>query len=160
MKIDRSLQWEILQYFERAYPNYVTLARFYPASPEDVEANLQYLAEHQLLDWKKAPNSTLRQDYGWKITAKGLDFMMNDGGLSAILNVVTVRFEAQSLKALLEASIRKELPEEEQQKYVDALDDLSAEATRSLVEQVVGLVVEKSVQAGPFIVQFLSRFFT
>src|SRR5882672_5223716 len=39
------------------------------------------------------------------ITVKGLDFLQDDGGLGAILNVVTVRFEAETLRALIEAKV-------------------------------------------------------
>jgi hypothetical protein len=37
--------------------------------------------------------------------SEGLDFLEADGGWSAILNVVTIKFDADTLRALLEAKI-------------------------------------------------------
>jgi hypothetical protein len=51
-----------------------------------------------------------------KITARGLDFLEDDGGLGAILNVVTIRLEADTLRQLLETKINaSDMPEADKQ---------------------------------------------
>ncbi len=40
-----------------------------------------------------------------KITAQGIDFLADDGGLSAILGVVTVKFKEDQLRKILEKKI-------------------------------------------------------
>jgi hypothetical protein len=40
-----------------------------------------------------------------KITSRGIDFLADDGGLAAILGVVTVKLHEETLKALLEAGV-------------------------------------------------------
>ena len=42
---------------------------------------------------------------GARITAKGIDFLEDDGGLSAILGVVTVKLHADTLREMLAKKI-------------------------------------------------------
>ena len=51
-----------------------------------------------------------------KITAKGVDFIRDDGGLSAILSVQTVKLHEDTLKELLSIAIQQaKLPEPEKE---------------------------------------------
>jgi hypothetical protein len=70
--------------------------------PPDLGANLAYLEEHGLVDAKWGHGSSIAVA---KITARGIDFLADDGGLSAILRVVTVQLHEKTLKAILEASV-------------------------------------------------------
>lgn len=101
--IDRSRQRQILEGLAEAYP----LVQFIPPDEQDAEfaANLHYLMEHGLVEAKFArdqspprPNPT-KSRYGQpkliatdiRITARGMDLLADDGGLSAILTIVNVR---------------------------------------------------------------------
>jgi hypothetical protein len=128
------------------------LQELYPASGtfqcEDDErrllaANLMYLEEHNLcesgvevgLDGHIHLNPS-------RITAAGIDFLADDGGLSAVLGVVTVKLHADTIRELIAAKIdAAELPPEEKsalRKRLAALPEAAlTEATKNLVR--VGL---------------------
>jgi hypothetical protein len=64
--------------------------------------NLFYLQEHDLCETSTQENSDGFISWrGTKITAKGVDFLENDGGLSAILGVVRVKLHADTLRDIL-----------------------------------------------------------
>jgi hypothetical protein len=87
-----------------------------------------------------------------RITARGLDFLEDDGGLSAILGLVTVRFEADTLRELLSASLdQSTAPQEARAKAKGLLSKLSGEALGELVRQLVGVAVAKAPEALPLI---------
>jgi hypothetical protein len=72
------------------------------------------------------------------ITAAGLDFLEDDGGLSAILGVVTVKLHADTIRDLIDAKIEtSSLPAEEKSKLRKALAGLSEAGLR---EVITGLV--------------------
>lgn len=116
--LDRNLQREILKELNNIYPDSKTYEYWIDAAIAQVvgvietvgeaelyiakrSANLQYLAEHGLVVFvdKTRITSTV------KITAKGIDFLMDDGGLSAILGVVTVKLHSDTIQALIAAKI-------------------------------------------------------
>ncbi len=83
VKIDRALQRQILEFLEERYPNSVDTALLPCTAAADCQANLHYLHEHRLVE-----GSSLR-DQGpdfimVRITARGLDFLADDGGVEAI----------------------------------------------------------------------------
>ena len=94
----------------------------YPASAEltqspfwdhpHIHANLIYLQEHQLIDGTLVNGNMEIWNPG--ITAKGLDFLEDDGGLSAILGAITVKLDPDDLRALIAARIEEsDLPTEQ-----------------------------------------------
>lgn len=96
MKLDRELQRQILEKLADAYPDEIfeVAPKFPSAGRSSVFFNLQYLAEHGLVNSgvrKSQSGDTEDQWYelGTKITATGLDFLADDGGLGAILGVGT-----------------------------------------------------------------------
>lgn len=121
MEIDRKLQHNLLFELKQAYPNGLTIDYLYfkcveeqtPQTdtfeqmlallkmPKDVtafqhlKANLVYLAEHQLIADVTENNTAML-----KATVKGVDFVENDGGLSAILNTVCVSYHADTMAQL------------------------------------------------------------
>lgn len=67
-----------------------------------------------------------------------MDFLANDGGLSAILGVVTVKFEADTLKAILENRINQsDLSPENKQSMIDSLRELPAESIKHLTMKLL-----------------------
>jgi len=77
------MQREVLEFLQQHYPNSVDASVAPCASAEGYQANLHYLHEHRLIE-----GSSLR-DQGpdfvmVRITARGLDFLADDGGVEAI----------------------------------------------------------------------------
>lgn len=115
--LDRNLQHEILKELNNIYPDSKTYEYWIDAAIAQVtgvietvgeaelyiakrSANLRYLAEHGLVVCNdKNLSATV------KITAKGIDFLSDDGGLSAILGVVTVKLHSDTIQALIAAKI-------------------------------------------------------
>ena len=115
--LDRNLQREILKELNNIYPDSKTYEYWIDAAIAQIvgvietvgeaelyiakrSANLRYLAEHGLVVCNdKNLSATV------KITAKGIDFLTDDGGLSAILGVVTVKLHSDTIQALIAAKI-------------------------------------------------------
>lgn len=106
--LDRELQLTILQVLRPVYPEWLGQETFPSRSKEELDATLSYLAEHGLLELNVARYKGISIISSAKITAAGLDFLADDGGLSAILGVVTVRFDDETIKALLIDRIKNE----------------------------------------------------
>lgn len=152
MRLDRDLQRSILQALADEYPGptkpaWQKITRL--AEENVVVGNLLYMEEHGLVE------SGLRRgasgDYtintgGFKITARGLDFLQDDGGLSAILGVVTIKFHDDTIKQLIEAKIlQSDLPPQDKKRWTDQLRSLPAETTKHLVLKLV----DKGLESGP-----------
>lgn len=143
MVLDRVLQNKILNIAMDCYPrsvNYELDELFKNIDNRKIAANLMYLAENKLL--KDNPITiTLDNNFSIehiKITHKGIDFLQDDGGLSAILDVVTVKFEADTLKAILENRIsQSDLGPEEKQSMIDSLRELPAESIKHLTTELL-----------------------
>ncbi|MGC0154822.1 hypothetical protein ACPRNU_20385 [Chromobacterium vaccinii] len=107
-----------------------------------VVANLRYLEGHGLVinQYTQALGEP-PAIFNSKITAKGVDFLANDGGLGAILGVQVVKLHDDTLKAILSAHIdRSELPQDEKSGLKAALSALPAVALSKLTE----LILEKA----------------
>lgn len=104
-RLNRKTQLELLQDMEKVYPRPAT--RFGGRRMDDAcLPDLSYLEELGLcvVDAKHDLGGGCSL-YHAKITVKGLDFLTNDGGLSAILNVVTVKLHADTIRELIEAKV-------------------------------------------------------
>ena len=72
------------------------------------------------------------------ITAAGLDFLEDGGGLSAILGVVTVRLHADTVRALIDAKIEASpIPAEEKSRLRKVLAHLSEASLRVATTDLV-----------------------
>lgn len=106
-QIDRSFQRSLLLWMRDKYPS---MAYKVPKSLDGNDRrfylNLFYLQEHDLFETSTQENSDGFISWrGTKITAKGVDFLENDGGLSAILGVVRVKLHADTLRDILAKKI-------------------------------------------------------
>lgn len=147
MALDRDLQLKLLTTLSEIYPhNHDFNPDFAYNSEERTKAlkNLYYLQSHGLVTEKSVhkSNSVGSQSpiiFGSSaITHKGMDFLANDGGLSAILGVVTVKFEADTLKAILENRINQsDLDPESKQSMIDSLRELPAESIKHLTTELL-----------------------
>ena len=151
MILDRAFQHKILSLVMDSYPSSTVpskgnqLLSSDDNSEKKLAANLKYLEEHGLIK-PKSFEMSLDDHYmfqGIKITHKGVDFLADDGGLSAILNVVTVKFEASTLKAILESKINQsDLDPDDKKSMIHALEELPAESIKHLTTKLLDECVD------------------
>lgn len=157
MKLDRDYQRELLELLAKSYPR-----------PHDVRqlvqdlkgedgakylANMAYLDEHGLVESKISYGLNGDALMGLpRITHRGMDFLADDGGLSAILGVVTVKLHADSIRELIASKVESaSIPPAEKSKLKQHLATLSAEAMKTLAKSLV----EKGLQNVPDVVHWL-----
>ena len=156
--LDRNLQREFLSELYKVYPDNITYDYYINAAiaqttgvieaEEDAlfvlkqSANLQYLAEHGLVVFGDKTFITATV----KITAKGIDFLMDDGGLSAILGVVTVKLHSDTIQALLNTKIdQADIPPEEKSKLKVILSKMGDVALAKLTEKAIDAVTSPQI---------------
>lgn len=143
MLLNRELQNQILQIAASCYPSQANqeLNELYEhLKDQELAANLRYLEQHGLIESESFLISLdgFYSFNGVTITNIGMDFLADDGGLSAILGVVTIKFEANQLKLLLESKIiASNLPPERKQSMIDVLRELPAESIKHLTTKIV-----------------------
>lgn len=143
MILDRELQRQILNIAAKVYPRPVgdELDELYePLDDHLLAANLRYLEQHGLIELKSVYISVdgLFSFGDVLITHKGMDFLADDGGLSAILGTVTIKFETEQLKAILAAKIMSsDLSPERKTTMIDAIKELPAEGLKHLTTKIV-----------------------
>ncbi|MBD9432662.1 hypothetical protein IB257_22200 [Achromobacter sp. ACM03] len=144
--LNRETQLICLQRLAAEYPNEVNVDSWENEFP-DCAVNLAYLHEHGLINATIVrPMSGPAQVVAACITAQGMDFLADDGGLGAILGVVTVRLHDDTIKAMIESTIlQSDLPQPEKKRWLDQLRSLPAETTKHLVLKLV----DKGLESGP-----------
>jgi len=156
-RLDRQLQLKLLELMRDCYPS------IWHDVPDEIcngenefFFNIKYLEEHGLCVIE-APES-LDGHFSWgsgKITAMGIDFLEDDGGLSAILGVVTVKLEADTVRRLLREKIDEtELPADEKTKWKGFVSGLSDTALRAATSDLI----QTGLQHIPNVVEMLRRF--
>lgn len=169
MILDRELQLELLSKIAEYYPFAWTDFERKPGTEEyfNIAVNLNYLKGHGLLT---EDSISVRHDFMGKgggnifitkpkITEKGLDFLKDDGGLSAILSVVTIRFETETLKAIISTKINEsDLSQEQKQSMTLALEELPAESIKHLTTKLLDECVDNLPSAMTVIGTWLSSF--
>jgi hypothetical protein len=100
---ERQTQRELLEKLRDVFPAEITGGAVFAGIEHTVAVReLFYLSGHGLIDLKA--DRMLDGEYGFltaRITSAGIDFLADDGGLTAILGVVTVKFHEDTIKALL-----------------------------------------------------------
>ncbi len=158
MKLNRKFQLDLLQQLSACYPNDLDHAQLQELEKDEgFYANLQYLHSHELLEGNIAQSMSGEwYCHSIRASAKGMDFLADDGGLSAILGVVTIKLHDDTIKQLVEAKIlQSDLPESEKKRYLAQLRELPAETTKHLVLKLVDLGLEKGPEAIGTIGRFL-----
>lgn len=156
MKLDRGLQLELLNKLAEVYQEGMNTQPLIRENP-DVTANLFYLREHGLITGSVttlvgAPQRFIHA----RITAAGMDFIADDGGLSAILGVVTIKLHDETIRSLIEARIRdSNLPDEEKTTLLDQLRELRGESIKHLTMKLLDLGMENLPAVIPLIQRFL-----
>lgn len=156
MPLNRALQLDILHTLAEHYPRGLAKGHFnkWPNST-DFMFQLKYLEEHGLASRAWTGHTSPTPDFA-HITAKGLDFIADDGGLSAILGVVTIRLHDDTIKQLVAQKIQEsDLPPADKKQYLDQLRELPAETTKHLVMKLVDMGLEAAPQAMGLLGKFL-----
>lgn len=139
-KFSRTRQREILVAAKAAFPGHYDCHQGINGKPaSEYHTDILYLAGHGLLTvgkplyYERDPKEVLIT-----ITVKGIDFLEDDGGLAAILGVVTVRLHDDTIKSLIEAKIQEaDLTPPDKKRYRDALRELPAESTKHLAMKLI-----------------------
>ncbi|MFA9394779.1 MAG: hypothetical protein ACERJ1_08715 [Halodesulfovibrio sp.] len=101
---------------------------------ESVTQAIQYLAENELIESRKTGYSVSPEIC---ITAKGIDFLKEDGGFSAKLKTVTVKFDPESTQELIKYLIRSsQMEKNEQNKIIEKVKHLPQTATEKLLDKI------------------------
>ncbi len=69
-----------------------------------------------------------------KITNKGIDFIRDDGGLGAILNVQTIKFHREAIIVLEDLIALSNMNDEQKEQAKSTLSELSTEALKTVVQ--------------------------
>lgn len=141
--LDRNFQRAILQKLAEIYPNIPNLRKVYKEDWDSRQAdyvrNLHYLYEHGLVTatFSRPINGPIDVILA-QITAKGLDFLADDGGLSAILGIVTVKLHEDTLKALLIGKIEAASGDPTTKKLlIEKIKGMPAEALSTITERAL-----------------------
>jgi hypothetical protein len=138
--LDRKLQRAILECLRARYPESTgPIHELNLTDRRQAVANLMYLREHRLCSFETRLGSDGLIDPGPStITAAGLDFLEDDGGLSAILGVITVKLHADTIRDLIAGKIETApIPEGEKSTLRKRLASLPEAALRALTTDLV-----------------------
>ncbi|KQT10982.1 hypothetical protein [Ramlibacter sp. Leaf400] len=150
-RLDRALQLDLLQKISDEYPGAIRahdgLVDFHDPA---VKFNLQYLKEHGLIHL----DATLNIDTNnfsirfARATNDGLDFLQQDGGLSAVLKVTTVRLHEDTIRGLIAARIKaSDLPAERKDSLLERLKQLPAQSIERLADKLLDQALAKAPDA-------------
>lgn len=166
MRIDREMQCRVLSFLKKKYPLPGTDSAFLDelhsavggGDHGNLTANILYLEEHGLLVsglvYRGARFELSRS--GMRITAKGLDFLEDDGGLSAVLNCVTVRVHDDTIARLESFLAQAPLPEAEKNHLRRRLQELPFDAIKHLLCKLLDLGLEQAPAALQLLQKLLS----
>jgi hypothetical protein len=148
--LDRALQRQLLTELAETYPEPLPSESLgFQQDDRRWNVNTMYLAEHALIEVSTArPMSEGMSVIEARITARGLDFLQDDGGLTAILGVVTVRLDAETIRALIEDKIDEtDMPPEEKSRLTKWLSTAGTEALKEATKRLVGAALDHAPDA-------------
>ncbi|WP_051977388.1 hypothetical protein [Necropsobacter rosorum] len=147
MQVDRDLQNHVLHFLKEHYDNFIEERLIYAVCINKTELsnlneqfslfpkikvnettmkhlrdNLLYLNAHKLLEQQKGTS--------YRITHKGVDFIEGDGGLSAILNISTVKLHPNTVDLFVQVINQSSLNPDEKQRLSSLVRSLPADATK------------------------------
>lgn len=162
--LNRELQKELLEILRSEFPDpFISPCEIFGEDLEkEAEFNLHYLQEHGLvrleLSNSKQVGTLTYPIFCASITGKGIDFLENDGGLTAILGVVTIKFHQDTLSEL-ETMIQldKTLPEAEKVTLLQKLRSLPEEGAKTLVQELVKAGLQKAPDGWNTAIHYLNN---
>lgn len=159
MKLDRQYQRELLTKLAEAYPQRCNVDQLLAQASDEEKSryatNMTYLEEHGLVISGITENfSGLRLDNP-SITAAGMDFIADDGGLTAVLNTVTIKLHDETLRELIGRKIEAApLSPADKKKWTAQLRALPADAIKHLTMKLL----DKGLEHAPDALQTIGSF--
>lgn len=160
MKLNREYQKRILDTLATAFPCILTREQ-YAELASDVEeevfaANVRYLEMHELIQpgsIQVAMDGSFVINLGkLQITHRGLDFLADDGGLSAVLGVLTVKLHADTVRDLIEAKVQgSDMPDSDKKRFIDQLRALPSEGLKHLTTRLIDAALDNLPAALPLL---------
>ncbi|MBF0605712.1 MAG: hypothetical protein HQL07_18715 [Nitrospirae bacterium] len=145
MKLDRTMQLEILRQCRNVYPDVIYLDQNQQNNDRNHLGNTTYLYQHGLITGTTHNgDGGLLHFFDWiAITEKGLDFLEDDGGLSAILKTVTIKLDPGDLRTLLSSKVEKaNLPGDQKKQLLNVIKSLPVEALKKITQDLLHQAVE------------------
>lgn len=147
MLLSREYQLLILQSMFEEYPDLKnTAVLLNNLEKEDYDkfiANIVYLQEHGLIkpfvfiaNYDGMGEALINAGHCQGITAKGIDFMMQDGGLSAILNTKIVKLHPDTIRDLLQNRIQASSLENKEE-LIDKIKSIPIEVAKNLLDKLL-----------------------
>lgn len=143
-KYDRERQRLLLKTLYDATPHEITPEQYDEfseifGSEEIFVSNLLYLEGHGLISSgvTSGYGSIMTQLVRLKITSRGIDFIRDDGGLGAILDVQVIKFHNSTIIAIEDILAVTNLPEKEKKSIVAKLRELPADTIKHLTLQLL-----------------------
>jgi predicted DNA-binding ArsR family transcriptional regulator len=151
--LDREFQKHVLQTLADHYPHRANVNRVFGSQVDNrLLVNLKYLEEHRLIDVHWTAISSGLHAVEARISASGLDFLADDGGLSAILDVVVVKLDDSTIRELIAQKIfEAEVDTSMKSRIVDALRALPADGIKAVTMRTL----EVGLNDGPQLVKVL-----
>lgn len=146
MLLDRNFQLELLTKLSDIYPNHLDFSANHPSNDANYAkalANIYYLQEHGLISADSVIEQACIGGEYWyylskgRITKDGLDLLADDGGLKAILNVITVKIDAMQMARLLRSFAA--LNSEDRQSLLDTLKNAPQTTVEHLISKAVDM---------------------
>ena len=152
--INRDIQRRLLEELLDIPSNEKDYSEERPTSEE--LANLKYLKDHGLIEWEaRYMDDDQLNVFSTTITARGIDYMLEDGGLTEELNVVTIKLHADTINELLIAKIQSsEAGPTVKQNLVKKLKELPADA----VKELLMTIINKGIDSIPDVAKWLPTF--
>ncbi|CAM0557124.1 hypothetical protein EHLJMEHL_02212 [Vreelandella titanicae] len=168
--LDRTSQRDLLAQLAEHYPE--PAHSFFDKSdlhhPDSV--NLHYLEGHGLVELGRSDHFSITTTFGnrrftgsqpngsVRITEAGMDFIQNDGGLTAILDTVTVKLHADTLRDLIEAKIieSEAIPEQEKPALREALKGMREEGLKQLTTRLISYGLDQGAITAQQLGQWLN----
>lgn len=161
-KFPREIQNELLMHLYTVFPHCINHEKYTYFegkfnSSDEFAGNLIYLSKHGLIE------ASLSQSLGGdifvntssiKITHRGIDFIRDDGGLSSILNIATVKIHDDTIEKLAGMINGLDLSPKEKETYFAKLKELPLDATKHLMTKIIDLGLS---QAGPSVLQLIDN---
>ncbi|SDF69254.1 hypothetical protein SAMN05216571_101239 [Onishia taeanensis] len=170
--LNRDLQRHLLKLMRDEFPDQLSVRHDhigFNADQRSLKFNLAYLNELglikdgllftsivDLMD-DEPPDEPFGPRVQGTITAAGIDFLEDDGGLSAILGTVTVRLHADTIRDLVAAKIAdSDTPPSEKRRLLDALKRMPEEGLKRLSTRLIDEGLSSAPGAWQSLLQMLS----
>ena len=161
MNLNRDMQRKILEVLKEAYPyqkdgegliqEVTGMAESadstYWDGVAELVSNAQYLKDSGLIELSLVSCGVYKPHQA-AITHLGLDFLEDDGGLSAILNTVTVKFDAENIRELIDQGLlAANIPKEKKGALREAVKNLPATALNMVMTDLLQTALDDPLKA-------------